>query len=96
MLFDLPVIEENTLTNSLEQHKTDLLNEIKSLISEINNDEIFTREKVLEILDCSKTWLSQMTTNGTIPYGRIGNRVYYTKQNLLNLVNGKKKKNKSS
>jgi len=62
---------------------------MKPMISEIINDDILTREKVLELLDCSKTWLSKMTNNSTIPHIRIGIRVYYSKQGILNI--GKEK-----
>jgi len=76
--------------------KNDLPNEIKPLISDIKNDEILTREKVLELLDCSETWLSKMTNNGTILAIRIGNRVYYSKQGILNIGKEKGKRKKKA
>ena len=95
MIIELPIIEEERIKNLLEQHKNELISEVKTLISELNYNEILTRDKVLEMLDCSETWLSQMTTNGTIPSRRIGNRVFYSKNDILN-INKKKRKNNSN
>lgn len=94
MIIELPIIEEERIKNLLEQHKNELISEVKSLISELNYDEILTRDKVLEMLDCSETWLSQMTTNGTIPSRRIGNRVFYSKNDILNIK--KKRRNNNN
>ena len=95
MIIDLPIIEEERLKNLLEQHKNELITQVKSLISELNYDEILTRDKVLEVLDCSETWLSQMTANGTIPSRRIGKRVFYSKNDILN-INKKKRRNNNN
>ncbi len=76
--FVIQQFDLNDVKSILEEHKKDMLGEIESLISERSpNPQIVSLEKLIEILECSSSWLSKVTTSGEIPSFTIGRRVYY-------------------
>lgn len=43
-------------------------------------------QDIMQILHISPRTLQTLRTNGTLPYTRIGNKIYYHKQDIENLL----------
>ena len=94
----LQQIDLNDVKSILENHRELMKKEIEVLINENSQSPaLVPRAKLLEILDCSASWLSKVTTNGEMPSITIGGRVFYDmreikKQNVLKNLSLKKSK----
>ncbi len=47
------------------------------------NNGLLTRKEVMEMLNVSHSTLYHYQLNGTIPYKKIGNRVYFKKEDII-------------
>ncbi len=59
----------------------------KVIPTQIEEKEFYTREETAKLLDVSLTTLFHWNNDGTLKNTKIGNRVYYSKTNILALLN---------
>jgi hypothetical protein len=74
----LEQIDMNDLKSILDNHKQELKKEIEEIL--LNSSQcpvLVPRNKLIEMLDCSASWLSKVTTSGEMPSIVIGGRVFY-------------------
>ncbi|WP_373059488.1 helix-turn-helix domain-containing protein [Zunongwangia sp. H14] len=67
-------------TDDLREFKTELLEEIKSLLDQQSSGTLkqyFKSSDVMEFLQISPGTLQNLRTNGTLPYTKIGGIIYY-------------------
>jgi excisionase family DNA binding protein len=77
----------NTLRKVLEEHQRVYLDHEQS--QEKSEDSILTRNQAADLLQISLPTLHIWTKTGEIPSSRIGGRIYYSKNLLLDIVNRK-------
>ena len=89
----LEVVTKNDLIN----FKIELLSEIRALLSipepENNNDEMrrwLKTNDVLRMLKISSSTLQTLRVNGTIPYSKIGNTLFYDIEDIQKVLLNKK------
>ena len=91
------VIEQfdiNDVKSLLEDHHTQMKKEFEEIINNVSQSPIIvTREKLIEMLDCSASWLSKLTKSGELPSILIGSRVFYDIREIVakNMVDNKNK-----
>lgn len=83
--------------NDLIKFKIELLSEIRALLSipepEENNDEMrrwLKTNDVLRMLKISSSTLQTLRVNGTIPYSKIGNTLFYDIEDIQKVLLNKK------
>lgn len=70
----------------LEKFKVEMLNEIKTLFSQTNQQNPYVKSKeAQEILGCSSTKLELLRYTSKLPFKKIGGTVYYKRIDLNNL-----------
>lgn len=68
----------NEIKSLLELQRELIRMDFEKLITESSQKpEIVPREKLIQILGCSSSWLSKVTTRGDIPSITISGRVFY-------------------
>jgi len=91
--------ELSDIESILESHRNQLIDEIKEiLMSTSQTPAIVSRMKLIEILDCSSSWLSKLTTRGDMPSFVIGGRVFYDLMEICKkkILQSNKRNNKST
>lgn len=78
-----------------------LVDDVKQLINELQSQknanvengsvlgEFISEKDAKVILDRKTTWFYEQRRSGRLPYSKVGSKVYYKKDDLLNLLNGK-------
>lgn len=68
--------------------KCDLIDEIRRIISPVKEDSEWLKSKdVMEILKCSPGSLQNLRVSGALPFSKIGGTIYYSKKNIMRLLN---------
>lgn len=77
----------------LDQFKTDLLDELVSIIQPSSHSQAKTwlkSSEVRKLLSISPGTLQNLRVNGTLPYSKIGSIVYDKQEDILKLLEGSK------
>ena len=86
----------NLITNEeLQKLKTELLTEIKILLSELSpakQKKWLKSWEVREIMGISRGTLQNLYTSGQLPGNRIGGLTFYDYEDILKLMKGDSKK----
>jgi|SRR5690554_3989788 len=70
-------------TDDLYQFKTELFDEIKSILSNSQNSKRYLRSSdVMELLQLSPGTLQNLRVNGTLPYTKLGGIIYYDEDDI--------------
>lgn len=81
----LQQIDLNDVKSILDLHREQMKKELEEMINEVSlSPVIVSRAKLIEILDCSSSWLSKVTANGEMPSVTIGGRVFYDLKEIKN------------
>ena len=76
------------ISTTVEKVVTDVLQKEKEINKGSNSDdELLTRKDVMEMLKISHATLYHYQMEGTIPYLKIGNRVYFKKKDIYDNPN---------
>ena len=89
--FTFEQIDLDDFKSILETHRHQMKNEIEEIL--LNSSQcpvLVPRNKLIEMLDCSSSWLSKVTTSGQMPSIVVGGRVFYdlkeiAKKNVLHI-----------
>ena len=76
-------------TEDLEKFKTELLEEIKALLSQSNttrNRKWLKSHQVMKLLLVSPGTLQNLRANGTIPFTKIGGTIFYDYDDIQKLL----------
>jgi hypothetical protein len=74
-------------TEDLMDFKLELLDEIKSLMGNSDNDKEYLKSaEVINMLQISQSTLQTLRINGTLPYTKIGGIIYYSKAEILRVL----------
>jgi excisionase family DNA binding protein len=85
----------------LDAFKSDLIGEVKGTIQneisltgahEKKLDQTLSRREAAALLDCSLTTLCQYQKQGTIPYYKVGKKVLFKREELLEAIRKQVKK----
>jgi len=82
--------------DDLLKFKRDLFAELKTMLGEKSNDQTqwIKSPQVRKLLNISPGTLQNLRINGTLPYTKIGGVVYYSKEDIEKVMQGKKVQNK--
>ncbi|GGG51578.1 helix-turn-helix domain-containing protein [Bizionia arctica] len=70
-------------TDDLYQFKTELFDEIKSILSKAQPSKKYLRStEVMELLKLSPGTLQNLRVNGTLPYTKLGGIIYYDEDDI--------------
>ena len=86
-------ITEVTVDELAEKVADKLLLKIEDYLKELSkskNDELLTRQEVAEYLRISLVTIHSWNKNGILNPIRIGNRIFYKKQNILDVLEQQK------
>ncbi len=61
--------------------------EINTLVEQSFLEDWLDNQDVMQVLHISPRTLQTLRSNGTLPYSRIGNKLYYRKQDILKILN---------
>jgi len=79
-------------TEDLRQFKTELLQEMKGIISQggerQQNGEWLRSAQVRKMLNISPGTLQNLRINGTLPFRKIGGTMYYNKAQIEKILKG--------
>jgi hypothetical protein len=78
-----------TLTDDLREFKIDLLNELRKMVKEHNDQPVkewLISNEVCNLLDISSVTLQNWRDNGTLPYTIIGGVISYNYQDIKNIL----------
>lgn len=68
--------------------KSDLIEEIRRIISPVQNDNEWLKSKeVMDLLKCSPGSLQNLRVSGALPFSKIGGTIYYSKKDIMRLLN---------
>jgi len=74
-------------TDDLYQFKTELLEEMKSILSNPQPSKKYLRStEVMELLQLSPGTLQNLRVNGTLPYTKLGGIIYYDEDDINNVL----------
>lgn len=79
--------------HDLQQFKTELLQELKTILSSSNHQtkKWLKSYEVREMLGISPGTLQTLRVNGTLSFTRIGGLIFYSYDDLVKLMDSKKK-----
>ncbi|HYV92751.1 MAG TPA: helix-turn-helix domain-containing protein [Chitinophagales bacterium] len=78
-------------TDDLLLFKTDLINEIKKILTTQPKQRKWLRSKdVREMLNISPGTLCTLRTNGTLPFTTVGKTVFYEYEDVVKIMNQNK------
>ena len=75
------------LSDRVENMKTLALPQNNSGQTEASLRDWLDNQDVMQTLRISPRTLQTLRTNGTLPFSRIGNKLYYRKQDILKILN---------
>lgn len=68
--------------------KSDLIEEIRRIISPVQNDNEWLKSKeVMDLLKCSPGSLQNLRVSGALPFSKIGGTIYYSEKDIMRLLN---------
>lgn len=68
--------------------KSDLIEEIRRIISPVQNDNEWLKSKeVMDLLKCSPGSLQNLRVSGALPFSKIGGTIYYSRKDIMRLLN---------
>ena len=73
--------------------KNDIVEEIKKLLfsSPTDQKEWLKTADVIDILSCSPGTIQNLRINGTLPFTKMGGTIYYSRQDVLKVLNENKR-----
>ena len=73
--------------------KIDIVNEIKKILQAPGTErkEWLKTSDVLDLLSCSQGTLQNLRVNGTLPYTKMGGTIYYSRKNVIMVLEGNMK-----
>ena len=74
----------NSLLNKVEQMYQALIKNPGNTLNEING--FVSESDACKLIGKSKTWLWRKRTEGTLPYKKLGSKIFYAKTDLFNLL----------
>jgi hypothetical protein len=79
-------------TEDLQEFKIELLEEIRQLLSTDNSNmkQWLRSSELRKLLKISPGTLQNLRVNGTIPYTKIGGVIYYSYQDVLQMIEDNK------
>lgn len=83
---NMVLIEEQrfeSLFNKVEQMYDALINGSSKSTSDLNG--FVSEDDAAKLIGRSKTWLWRKRTEGSLPFHKLGQKVYYYKNDILNL-----------
>jgi len=81
------LIEEQrfeTLLNKVEQMYQALFKNPSNTLNEING--FISESDACKLIGKSKTWLWRKRSEGTLPFKKLGSKIFYAKTDLFNLL----------
>ena len=81
------LIEEQrfeTLLNKVEQMHQALFKNPSNTLNEING--FISESDACKLIGKSKTWLWRKRSEGTLPFKKLGSKIFYAKTELFNLL----------
>ena len=81
VLLEEPKFE--TLLNKVELMYQALIKNPSNTLNEING--FVSESDACKLIGKSKTWLWRKRTEGTLPYKKLGSKIFYAKTDLFNL-----------
>jgi len=57
-----------------------------SLLENTQIEDWFDNQTVMQILHISSRTLQSLRTKGILPYSRIGNKIYYCRQDIIKIL----------
>ncbi len=76
-------------TDDLREFKTELLDDIKNLLSKQVNGSLkkyLKSSEVMDLLQVSPGTLQNFRINGTLPYTKVGGIIYYDAEEIQNVM----------
>ena len=73
----------NTLLNKVEQIYNALIKNPSNTLNEING--FVSESEACKLIGKSKTWLWRKRSDGTLPFKKLGSKIFYAKTDLFNL-----------
>lgn len=71
--------------------KNEIVEEIKKLFQgPVEQKEWLKSADVMKMLDCSPGTLQNLRVNGTLPFTKMGGTIYYSKKDVLRVLEGNK------
>ena len=72
--------------------KSEIVDEIKRLFQSPEQKEWLKSADVMSLLGCSPGTLQNLRVNGTLPFTKIGGTIYYSRQDVIKLLETNKRK----
>lgn len=71
---------------------------VRKVLSEksIEQDKLLTSKEVMKLCNVSTTTLQKWRNDGSIPFTRIDNKIFYSKLEIMNALHEKQDKSKSN
>lgn len=74
-------------TEDLIDLKRELIDEIKNLLNNSSKEKEYLKSaEVIDMLQISQSTLQTLRLNGTLPYTKIGGIIYYSKAEILRVL----------
>lgn len=76
-------------TDDLREFKTELLEELKEILSEQNSGRLkkfLKSSEVMDMLQISPGTLQNLRINGTLPYMKVGGLIYYDAEEIQKVL----------
>tara|TARA_Y100001001_G_scaffold101877_1_gene99625 strand:- start:5976 stop:6299 length:324 start_codon:yes stop_codon:yes gene_type:complete len=96
MNLDSPFLLKNSImpatlitTDDLREFKTELLQEIKTLLKNQGSEKLkryLKSTEVMELLQVSPGTLQNLRINGTLPFTKVGGILYYDHEDITKLM----------
>ncbi|MEM8522639.1 helix-turn-helix domain-containing protein [Flavobacterium sp. PL12] len=86
-LIQLSVQDLTDLVSSCIANKLEKVNAFLNLKVESPKEELLTRDETSKLLKISLTTLWKHSKSGTLPAKKIGHKVYYFRQDVMNRLN---------
>lgn len=76
------------LTIPLKEFISCIEETVRKVLSEtnVNQDKLLTSEEVMSLLSISTTTLQTWRDKNKIPFQRIGNKIFYSKSEIMNML----------
>lgn len=85
-------------TDDLREFKLELLNDIKKLLTKQSNAKLkkyLKSAEIMELLQISQGTLQNLRINGTLPYTKVGNTIFYDSDEIQQVMISNRVHNKA-
>ena len=82
-------IVPDSFLEKLNEKQDQIINLLKTNESVCQN-EFLTEKEARELLQKKSTWFWQMRKNGVLPFRKIGKSIYYSKKEIIQLLENSK------